>query len=800
MAQGNLNHFIFHLYGEDNLKLVKKFDHLSIQRIRELNTLTFLKRCRDLRICPNFIKVETNLTGKGIQRIIRSTEFALVRNRIQATRAKLQELEEALLKLHLKLSTILGPLLWSFVEKRTLGHSASANFAAKSKHTQKLKCLIPKPKVSVEALQTVVNLSKTDLTNDQMDVLNRGLKFAPTPRVFPTEQFIVSIEQALKRTTLEDGTKSDIRTAVKGIIRDKSLPTSNISKAQRAALAELKANTDFVILPADKGNKTVVLDRTEYETKLSNLLQDPSYRKLNKDPTSLFTRKINKAIKDREMIPDGKKWFLSKSTYLPPRIYGLPKIHKPGVPLRPIVSAIGSPTHALAGYLAKQLRGCVGKSPHHILNSVDFINKLKSVNLKEGDIFFSCDVESLFTKVPIEAACNIIAERLGTSAESNGITELVKLVLGATYFKAQGVFYEQIEGAPMGSPLSPIVANIFMEDFEIKALKEAPLPPTHWWRYVDDTFIVWPHGIDTIPQFVEFLNSRCESIRFTHEVEKNGVLPFLDVLVEQKEGKIHTSVYRKATHSNLYLGEGSCHHPSQKGGTFQTLSRRAITHCSSPDRLNTELNLLRKVAIQNGYKPSIIHTNFPKENRGETDIVKLPTVTLPYVPRTTEKLANLLRKYNFQVTSKPPQKIKGILPSPKDTLNDEDKCGIYEIPCKSPCQKVYIGQTKRSLRVRVGEHKRHWKMGDFHKSAVAQHSWESNHHIKWDSARIISAADTATSRDVIEAMEIYKAGDQAINNSDGVFLSRVWLPLLSRRRKNLDQTHHSTPNKRPRLN
>jgi hypothetical protein len=58
----------------------------------------------------------------------------------------------------------------------------------------------------------------------------------------------------------------------------------------------------------------------------------------------------------------------------------------------------------------------------------------------------------------------------------------------------------------MGSPLSPVIANFFMEDFEEKALNQATLKPTCWYRYVDDTFVIWPHGKDNLTEFLEHLN------------------------------------------------------------------------------------------------------------------------------------------------------------------------------------------------------------------------------------------------------------------------------------------------------
>ncbi|XP_011858751.1 PREDICTED: uncharacterized protein LOC105556278 [Vollenhovia emeryi] len=113
----------------------------------------------------------------------------------------------------------------------------------------------------------------------------------------------------------------------------------------------------------------------------------------------------------------------------------------------------------------------------------------------------------------------------------------------------QGEFFEQTTGAAMGSPISPIIANIFMEHFENEILKKALLKPSTWFRYVDDTFVIWNHGSETLPQILTFINSQHPNIQFTMEIEQNSQVPFLDVLVRRNEdGTVGHNVYRKPTH------------------------------------------------------------------------------------------------------------------------------------------------------------------------------------------------------------------------------------------------------------
>ena len=170
--------------------------------------------------------------------------------------------------------------------------------------------------------------------------------------------------------------------------------------------------------------------------------------------------------------------------FVPPKFYGLPKIHKPDTPLRPIVSSCGSVPYGVANELAKILKPLVGKSSHHTTSTQDFVEQARHIKLEPGECLSSYDVSALFTSVPIDPVLNIIKDLLDkdttlkkrTVMEVGDIILLLEFCLKNTYFSFQGLFYEQVEGAAMGSPVSPIVANLYMEYLEQKALSTASHP------------------------------------------------------------------------------------------------------------------------------------------------------------------------------------------------------------------------------------------------------------------------------------------------------------------------------------
>ncbi|XP_025155090.1 uncharacterized protein LOC112588648 isoform X2 [Harpegnathos saltator] len=170
--------------------------------------------------------------------------------------------------------------------------------------------------------------------------------------------------------------------------------------------------------------------REEYCNKVNIMLSDHKiYKKLKRNSTSSVEKKTATLLKNSSLPAPIIKYLTPRKSSAP-RLYGLPKIHKEWVPLRPIVSNIGGATYQLARYLTKPLQKLTGLNDSHIKNSMDFIKKVTKMKTGTNDILF------------------------------------------------QGEFFEQTSGAAMGSPVSPTIANIFMEYFENEVQKNAPLKPS----------------------------------------------------------------------------------------------------------------------------------------------------------------------------------------------------------------------------------------------------------------------------------------------------------------------------------
>ena len=259
-----------------------------------------------------------------------------------------------------------------------------------------------------------------------------------------------------------------------GAVSRAKMPPRNIPSKEMKALKDLANDEAILILPADKGKATVVMDRADYDGKMLKMLSDEStYQPVEKDPTASLERKMNAQLmnlKRSGRLPNDVYAQLRSSAGRTPLMYGLPKVHKQDVPLRPIVSFVSSPTYQLSKFLASILAPLVGRTSSYVRNSKSFVDFITTQTLAEDEILLSFDVVSLFTCVPTGLAVQIARRRLEndpslqdrTDLNIDDIVDLLTMCLDATYLSFRGKVYRQVHGTAMGSPVSVVVANLVM--------------------------------------------------------------------------------------------------------------------------------------------------------------------------------------------------------------------------------------------------------------------------------------------------------------------------------------------------
>ena len=421
---------------------------------------------------------------------------------------------------------------------------------------------------------------------------------------------------------------------------------------------------------------------------------------------------------------------------------------------------------------------------------MEFTEEIKKMKLEEGECITSYDVSALFTSIPIPAALDIINNKLQedsdfhnrTKMSTHNIIELLDFCLNNTYFIFQGVFYQQIKGVAMGSPVSPIVANIFMEAFESRALATAIHPPKFWRRYVDDACVIQDQSHKE--EFLHLINSVDNAIQFTVEESKeDGSIPFLDTLITPEEnGTFSVGVYRKPAHTDLYLPWDSNHHLSAKYSVIKTLTHRAHTICSTPKHLQIELKHLEEAlghckypnwAIKKIFKQHQLRKEQTHQPRTTNKPTKRSHIVIPYTPGICKSIKNIGKKYGIAVYFKGNRTLKNILMSPKDKDEMANKSSIiYSYCCgEIGCDEEYVGESGRTFGERFKEHMKT-------PSPILHHQSVSGHITSMDNFRILGREENNMPRTIQEAMFI-RVNNPTLNRNIGKYnLPHIWDRIL----------------------
>lgn len=567
-------------------------------------------------------------------------------------------------------------------------------------------------------------------------------------------------------------------------------------------------NPDLMILKSDKGNKTVIMEKDEYLSKCLVLLNDTSVYKKISNPTNRISTENNDLVKN---LYDNKNIdFVTRSqliTYraITPKMYFVPKYHKLGVPVRPILSAINGPTYDLSKFATSILNKLV-KSEFYVKNSFDFQEYITKQKVPFEHSMVSFDVVSLFTNIPIELVMEALENRwteiaTHTSIPKRKFIKMIKLCIENSYFSFLGVTYLQIFGVPMGSPLSPILAEIVL-DMIIKLIIERVKDELNinimvLKKYVDDLFLILPTG--SVDQVLNIFNRQNQYIQFTAEKEENYCIPFLDMLVIRSltDGEIVTKWYRKPIASGRFLNWESLHPLNQKLSTMFGFIDRMF-RLSSLCFHNECRQIVIKSLTANNYPNKIIAESIVKYHRKRMNALTITTIhqknqqntevnrffSLTYIKGASERTIRAIRRHteNFKIALRNISSLDNEFSKvkDKDPVNEHSEV-IYSIPCSQCNDRPYIGITKQLVKSRMSQHKSTINCNQPEKSALARHALERGHNFDFDGVSILAHQSNRTKREFMEELFI-KSSKKCVNlkSRDSANVSAIYSRLFDR--------------------
>lgn len=403
---------------------------------------------------------------------------------------------------------------------------------------------------------------------------------------------------------------------------------SNLSQQEKEALKQLMQNKHIVIKPADKGSAVVILSRQHYILEAKRQLNDKTYySKLNK-PIYLQTVPLVHQIIDKlhrtKFINTRQKEYLKGTCEPRPRqFYILPKIHKKPetwtIPFklpsgRPIVSDCGSETYQTAEYIDYFLTPLSIKHPSYLKDTYHFIGIIKNLRIPPNSFFFTMDINSLYTnidtKAGLKAIKNIFLKYPDPKRPDEEILQLLEINLTKNDFEFNKEYFLQIKGTAMGKRFSPAYANIFMAEWEEKALAKCPIKPLYYYRYLDDIFGIWSDTLEEFNKFLQILNSHDASIKAQHNIQKQSI-DFLDTTIYKGQLFLQTQildikVHFKETDTHSLLFKTSFHPKHTYKGLIKSQLIRFKRICTQNKDFWEAVKLLFTTLRQRGYSRTFL--------------------------------------------------------------------------------------------------------------------------------------------------------------------------------------------------
>ena len=796
-----LSSIITNRYGQPVLKVFRQFEKSYYKKEKCIQDLIFLKKCKVYNVMPKFLYFK--LYNKNLHNSVmyKRWQNKLLNTEINNKNKHLKKMTEQTIEFSNQLksrTTFIDYYYLNFFVKK---HTNITIDKVKSTHNNKLNRLgINNDLQPLDPNKVIFNHSNRVLSHKEKFMLSLGLNFKlPIFRInyfkyfyafenlyyilskFPISQFQNAIPL---KTSLQN-------IACKYFFNFKPYKVFSpiIKKSDFNILKNLSKDDSIVITRPDKGQGVVILNKTDYIAKMNEIISDTSkFKKIeNIDPLLYTLRKQDKlnrtinSIKKAQIISESVANSLTTYSSTPGIMYGLPKVHKPNIPLRPILSANNTTTYNLSKYLVDLLSN-IDLNQHTVKNSYEFSKFITSIPNADSYTMCSFDVKSLFTNIPLDETIDICINRLFPNPDSTfhnydkkQFKNILQLATKDTNFMFNDSLYQQIDGVGMGQPCAPTLANIFMGHHEDKWLKDCPhqFKPLHYCRYVDDTFLLF-NNINQIEPFLDYINEKHPNIQFTKEIEQNNSLPFLDINIHKINNRFETSIYRKPTFTGLGSSFFSFDPIIYKINAIKTLIHRAYHISSTYVNFNKEIYFLVNFFQSNGYPlklfnkhlKSFLSSIFEPKPPLSTVAKQVIYFSIPYLGYVTDDLRKDLIKVinlnfpqlNLKLVSSNSNSISSYFKH-KEKL-DPPLCSgvVYLYECLN-CQVQYVGSTSRQLAVRTAEHlgispRTKLPLASPPFSSIREHAYNTSHPILPKSFSIIN--QSSNNLRLIESLHIHK--------------------------------------------
>jgi len=789
-------------YGYDGLRKFRKVEGVWRKLAKAEEDLKFLTACKAYGSLPKFLAFKLYRASLQNTESYRNYQTLLLDNEIEHKRKTSSQLNRQLTESKSLLKGVVSHLDFSclnlFIRRRIDKYIDNV----KTTHERKLAAVGAKSNLtSVDPSKVIFNYSDKSLTDRERFLLSFGLDFNLPIFKLSFYKFFLPFElfiNRLKRIPMLQGcTFNSLRDQIKHKasemfygFKSSKVFSPIFKKSDIKLLRDLGKDDNISICSPDKGKGVVIFNKVDYLFKMNTVLSDTTkFSKLENSDSFTLTIKLEDKV-NRFLAKLKKLGAISDSVYkqlfasgsAPGILYGLAKIHKANVPLRPILAAYKTATYKIAKYLIPLIDPyCTNE--YVLKNSYQFHDLISKFPAQANYFMVSYDVSSLYTNVPVLETVEILCNNIFSINDSifNGFTrknftDFLKIALTDTLFIFNKVLYKQVDGLAMGNPMAPTMANAFLCHLENNFLASCPseFKPVLYRRYLDDTFVIFRQECHA-KMFLDYINDCHSNINFTMETESGGRLAFLDTTVERHQDHFSLSVYRKPTFTGLGTSFFSFTSYIFKVNAVRTLVHRAYHLSSTYLNFTIELDFLRNFFESNGYPKFLVEKVIrvfldkifsPKPNIATVEREKF-YISLPFIGPPSCKFVKhfqrILPRYypqiNFKFSLKNSFRIRSLL-NHKDKLPAELRSDIiYQYTC-GICHDSYIGSSSKQSKIRFHQHlgrsfRTNNPLTSPSISSPRNHSENNDHPLKYCDFSIIDSASNEHDLRILESLYIY---------------------------------------------